>query len=72
LLLNSPQVIPKSQPNEGVPSLRRKIEELNRNAVVLIAEVGKLIKGSEQLSHRLKAFEGLSTKRTQVSINPSP
>jgi hypothetical protein len=71
MLLNSMQVIPKSPPNEGSSLLRRKIEELNRNTVLLIAEVGKLIKGSEQLSDRLKSFDDLSTKRIQGSINPS-
>ncbi len=71
MLLNSMQVIPKSQPNEGASMLRRKIEELNRNTVLLIAEVGKLIQGSEQLSDRLKSFEDLSAKRTSSSVNPS-
>jgi hypothetical protein len=37
--------------------LRSKIEELNRNTVLLIAEAGKLIQGSKQLSDRLKSFE---------------
>ena len=71
MLLNSMQVNPKPQPKEDASLLRRKIEELNRNTVLLIAEVSKLIKGSEQLSDRLKSFEELSTKRTPVSINPS-
>jgi hypothetical protein len=37
--------------------LRRNIEELNRNTVLLIAEAGKLIQGSKQLSDRLTSFE---------------
>jgi hypothetical protein len=37
--------------------LRRQIEELNKNTVLLIAEAGKLIQGSKQLSDRLKSFE---------------
>jgi len=43
--------------------LRRKVEELNRNTVLLIAEAGKLIHGSKQLSDRLKSFEDPSTRR---------
>jgi hypothetical protein len=37
--------------------LRHKVEELNRNTVLLIAEAGKLIQGSKQLSDRLKSFK---------------
>jgi hypothetical protein len=43
--------------------LRRKIEELNTNTVLVIAEARKLIQGSKQLSDRLKSFEDPSTKR---------
>lgn len=42
--------------------LRRKIEELNRNTVLLIAEAGKLIQASERLSIRLQSFEDPATK----------
>jgi hypothetical protein len=48
--------------------LRRKIEELNRNTVLLIAEAGKLIQGSKQLSDRLKSFEDPDTKRKVASF----
>lgn len=41
--------------------LRREIEELNKNTVLLIAEAGKLIQGSKQLSVRLKSFEDSSS-----------
>ena len=54
MLLSSSQVITRSQPQEesSLPGkieeassmLRRKIEELNKNTVFLIAEAGKLIK----------------------------
>jgi hypothetical protein len=48
---------------EGESSLLRcRIEELNKNTVLLIAEAGKLIQGSKQLSDRLKSFEDPSTK----------
>jgi hypothetical protein len=70
MLLSSIQVIPGSQLEErSSPQsedesslLRRKIEELNRNTVLLIAEAGKLIQGSEQLSDRLKSFESTGRK----------
>jgi hypothetical protein len=57
MLLNSMQAIQRSQHEEEYSVLRRKIEELNRNTVLLIAEAGKLIQGSKQLSDRLKSFE---------------
>jgi inactivated superfamily I helicase len=74
MLLNSTQGIPRSQHEEESlllgrkieeesSLLRRKIEELNQNTVLLIAEAGKLIQGSKQLSDRLKSFENPSTKR---------
>ena len=63
MLLNSMQVIPRPQQEEGFSLLQRKIEELNRNTVLLIVEAGKLIQGSKQLSVRLKSFEDPSTKR---------
>jgi len=64
MLLNSMQDIPRSQHEheEGSSLLRHKIEELNRNTVLLIVEAGKLIQGSKQLSDQLKAFENPSTK----------
>jgi hypothetical protein len=79
MLLNSTQGIASSQ-NEEESSLlrrkieeessllRRKIEELNTNTVFLIAEAGKLIQGSKQLSDRLKSFEDPSTKRKVAPI----
>jgi hypothetical protein len=48
--------------------LRRKIEELNRNTILLIAEAGKLIQGSKQLSDRLKSFEDPDMKRKVTAI----
>jgi hypothetical protein len=63
MLLNSMQVIPRPQQEEGFSLLQRKIEELNRNTVLLIVEAGKLIQGSKQLSDVLKSFEDPSTKR---------
>jgi hypothetical protein len=80
MLLSSMQVIPRSQPEEEASllrrkteeessSLRRKIEELNRNTVLLIAEAGKLIQGSKQLSDRLKSFEDPNERR-KVALLP--
>ena len=75
MLLNSTQGIPRSQHEEESSLLRRKveeesssllrsnIEELNKNTVLLIAEAGKLIQASKQLSIRLQSFEDLATKR---------
>ena len=68
MLLNSMQVIPRSQHEDESLLLRRKIEELNKNTVLLIAEAGKLIQGSKQLSDRLKAFEDFNTKRKVAPI----
>jgi hypothetical protein len=72
MLLSSSQVITSSQPQEESSlrskieeqslMLRRKIEELNRNTVFLIAEAGKLIQESKQLSDVLKSFE-ISARR---------
>ena len=73
MLLNSTQGIPRSQHEEESLLLRRKIEEessllrnkieeLNKNTVLLIAEAGKLIHGSKQLSEQLRTFENPSTK----------
>jgi hypothetical protein len=74
MLLNSTQGICKSQHEEESSLLRRKIaeessllrrkiEELNKNTVLLMAEAGKLIQASEQLSIRLQSFEDPATKR---------
>ena len=71
MLLSSTQVIPRSQHEEESSLLRRKIEELNRNTVLLIAEAGELIHGSKQLSDRLKSFEDPSTKRNVAPITAS-
>lgn len=74
MLISSRQVMSRS-PHEKESSLlrrkieeessflRRKIEELNRNTVLLIAEAGKLIQGSKQLSDRLKSFEDPRSER---------
>jgi hypothetical protein len=82
MLLRGAQVIPRSQQEEESSFLRRKIEEessflrrkieeLNRNTVLLIAEAGKLIHGSKQLSNQLKSFEDPSTKRKVAPITES-
>jgi hypothetical protein len=71
MLLNSMQVIPGSQRQEGSSLLRRKIEELNRNTVLLIAEAGKLIQGSKQLSDQLKSIGESSTKRDADALSSS-
>ena len=73
MLLNSTQGIPRSQHEDESSLLRRKIEqssllrsnieELNKNTVLLIAEAGKLIQASKQLSIRLQAFEDPRMKR---------
>lgn len=52
MLLNSMQSTPKSQDEEQSSLLQCKIEELNKNTVLLIVEAGKLIQGSKQLSDR--------------------
>jgi hypothetical protein len=73
MLLNSTQGIPRSQHEEESSSLRSKIEEessllrinieeLNQNTVLLIAEAGKLIQASKQLSIRLQSFEAPRSK----------
>jgi hypothetical protein len=67
MLLSSTQVMPKVQHEDESfsresPSLRHRIEELNRNTVLLIAEAGKLIQGSKELSDRLNFFEAPSMK----------
>jgi len=82
MLLRGAQVIPRSQQEEESSLLRRKIEEessflrrkieeLNRNTVLLIAEAGKLIQGSKQLSDRLRSFEDPRTKWKVARITES-
>jgi hypothetical protein len=73
MLLSSSKVITRSQLQEESSlrgkieeessMLRRKIEELNKNTIFLIAEAGKLIQESKQLSDSLKSFEDSSTGR---------
>jgi hypothetical protein len=63
MLISSRQVVSRSPHEEESSFLRRKIEELNRNTVLLIAEAGKLIQGSKQLSDRLKSFEDPRSER---------
>jgi hypothetical protein len=58
----------RSKIEEESSLLRSKIEELNANTVLLIAEAGKLIQGSKQLSDLLKSFEDPSTKRKAAPI----
>ena len=62
MLLNSTQVVPRSQHEEESALLRCKIGELNGNTVRLIAEAEKLVQESKQLSARIKSFEHSSTK----------
>jgi len=63
MLLTSTQIVPRSQHvDEPSVLLLHKIEELNKNTALLIAEAGKLIQESKQLSERISSFEHLSTK----------
>ena len=62
MLLNSMQVVPRSQHEGESALLRHKIEELNKNTVRLIAEAEKLIQESKQLSERIRSFEHFGTK----------
>jgi hypothetical protein len=63
MLLTSTQVVPRSQHvDEPSVLLLHKIEELNKNTALLIAEAGKLIQESKQLSERIRSFEHFSTK----------
>jgi hypothetical protein len=62
MLLNSTQVVSRSQHEEESALLRCKIVELNWNIIRLIAEAEKLIQESKQLSARIKSFENASTK----------
>ncbi len=56
MLVNSTQIIPRSQHEDDSALLRYKMEELNKNTVRLIAETQKLIQESKQLSERIKSF----------------
>jgi hypothetical protein len=63
MLLTSTQVVPRLQHvDEPSALLLHKIEELNKNTAMLIAEAGKLIQESKQLSERIRSFEHFSTK----------
>ena len=57
MLLNSTGVIPKSRYAEEATLLRSKIDQLNKNTFILIAQAEKLIQESERLSARVKALE---------------
>jgi hypothetical protein len=60
MLVNSTQVVPRSQHEGESALLRSNIVELNWNTVRLIAKAEKLIKESKQLSARIKSFENSS------------
>ena len=62
MLLASTGIIHTSQQEEKSALLRCKIEELNNNTVLLIAQAETLIQESKQLSARIKALENTSTK----------
>ncbi len=57
MLLASTGIIHTSQQEEKSALLRCKIEELNNNTVLLIAQAETLIQESKQLSARIKALE---------------
>jgi len=62
MLLNSTGVIPRSRYAEETTLLRSKIDQLNKNTFILIAQAEKLIQESERLSARVKALENPSTE----------
>ena len=62
MLLASTGIIHTSQQEEKSALLRCKIEQLNNNTVLLIAQAETLIQESKQLSERIKALENASTK----------
>jgi hypothetical protein len=62
MLLNSTGVIPRSRYAEEATLLRSKIDQLNKNTFILIAQAEKLIQESERLSARVKALENPSTE----------
>ena len=62
MLLNSTGVIPRSRSAEEATLLRSKIDQLNTNTFILIAQAEKLIQESERLSARVKALENSSAE----------
>ena len=62
MLLNSTGVIPRSRSAEEATLLRSKIDQLNKNTFILIAQTEKLIQESERLSARVKALENPNTE----------
>ena len=62
MLLSSMGISHTSQQEEKSALLRCKIEELNNNTVLLIAQAETLIQESKQLSARIKALDNASTK----------
>ncbi len=62
MLLNSTGVIPRLQHEEEFALLRYKVEELNKNTALLIAEAERLIQESEKLSARITSLENPSTQ----------
>jgi len=68
MLLASTGIIHTSQQEEKSALLRCKIEELNNNTVLLIAQAETLIEESKQLSARIKALDNASTKAKSASL----
>jgi uncharacterized protein with PhoU and TrkA domain len=62
MLLNSTGVIPRSRYAEETTLLRSKIDQLNKNTFILIAQAEKLIQESERLSAWVKALENANTE----------
>jgi len=62
MLLNSTGVIPRSRYAAEATLLRSKIDQLNQNTFILIAQAEKLIQESERLSARVKALENANTE----------
>ncbi len=62
MLLNSTGIIPRSRYAEETTLLRSKIDQLNKNTFILIAQAEKLIQESERLSARVKALENANTE----------
>ena len=62
MLLNSTGVIPRSRYAAEATLLRSKIDQLNKNTFILIAQAEKLIQESERLSAWVKALENPSTE----------
>jgi hypothetical protein len=58
MLLTSTHVIPRSHHEEDFALLRCRMEELNKNTLLLIGEAEKLIRESRQLSEQIKSFRG--------------